>query len=109
MRSHSRSLLCALGAALLSILPAGCGGGVEGTYSTRDETSDVEMSLTLEDGDEATVTMKAGSSSMTSRGTYRAEGDQVTLTFDGDSEVLKLDDGKLTGTAFGDSIVLVKK
>ena len=114
MRSHSRSLLLArrgvptLAAALLSIFLAGCGGGVEGTYTMSDEAAGVQMSLTLGGGDEATMTLKGGPSSMSSTGTYRADGDQVTVTFDGDSQVFELADGKLTGHAFGDSIVLVK-
>ena len=115
MRSHSRSLLHvrrgipALGAALLSLFLAGCGGGVEGTYTLADEAAGVEMSLTLGGGDEATMTLNGGPSSMTSKGTYRAEGDQVTVTFEGDSQVFELEDGKLSGHAFGDTIVLVKE
>lgn len=113
MRSHSRSqilarrLAPALGATLL-LLP-GCGGGVEGTYSMTDKESGMEMSVELANDDEARVTLKGDANSMTSSGTYRKEGDQVTLTIDGDATVFTLEDDKLTGRFFGDSLVLVKQ
>jgi hypothetical protein len=117
MLTHSLALARrvnpALAATLLSaVLLAGCSGGVEGTYVSTEKDSDgtFEMALKLDDG-KATMTMSGtGGGSMTSpEGTYKVDGDQVTITIDGDAQVFTLKGGKLTGRVMGEDLTLSKR
>lgn len=113
---HARSLSAVLLPALLAtaVLLAGC-GGVEGKYSHEEEIPDgggtAKVTLQLAGSNKATLTMSGGAlgGAMSVEGTYEVDGDQVAVTIDGDKEVFTRKGNKLVGSAFGDSVELVKE
>lgn len=84
-------------ATLIALLVVGCGSGMSGVYvSTKD--SPIDMSIDFQSGDKALVTAMGA----TTEGTYKAEGDKVTVYDNGKNMVLtKSGDGMLTGGPLG--------
>ncbi|HWB21239.1 MAG TPA: lipocalin family protein, partial [Phycisphaerales bacterium] len=95
----------------LTLVLVGC-GGVQGKYSHEEKGPDGsmgKMTLELKSGGKATVTMSGGGNSMSSEGTYTVDGDKVSITFQGDTQVLTKSGSKLTGKMMGESIEFVKE
>lgn len=90
-KSYGRA---ALVAALISFsVWAGCGAGVEGTYSNATGLAMVD----LKSGGKATVTMLG----QTTECTYKADSKQVEMNCGGDKSVFRINgDGSLTGPGF---------
>jgi hypothetical protein len=118
MQSHSvrgvrfatviRFAVCMVVTAFLLV---GC-GGVKGVYAHTENDpggEPVTISIELKSGDVAVLAMKGGMASTTVEGTYSVNGDKVSLTFEGDTEVLTLADGGLKGEVFGENVVLKKQ
>lgn len=85
-RGHSLVALAVI------LLPAACGSGLEGTYSGAN-TGFLDE-ITFRSGDKVDVKFMG----MTREGTYKREGDRVTVTVGNDTQVLTLrDDGCLDG------------
>lgn len=76
-------------------------GGVTGTYECEISVmgSTVTTTLELKDGDECVMTANIGGISSEEKGTYKIDGDKITLTIDGDS---------LEGTIANNEIVITQ-
>ncbi len=112
-RSGNRGSFTTVAVLLLSVLlVAGC-GGIEGKYSHEEQTPEGSMKLTLElrGGDKAVMTMSGGpgGGSMSTEGTYKVEGDKVSVAIAGDTEVFTRSGNRLIGRGFGESVELVKE
>lgn len=86
-----------LTAVLIACLAVGCGAGMSGMYvSTKG--SPMDMSIDFQAGDKALVTAMGA----TVEGTYKVEGDKVTVYANGKNVVLTKDgDGVLNGGPLG--------
>lgn len=92
-------------------------GKVEGKYvgsKTLDERYTVTMTIELKKGDECEMTMTISAEgeegeSETAKGTYKVEGDTITLTIDGNSQTFDYKKGKsITYKEGGETLELKK-
>ena len=91
---HSRSASVVL-VALATVMVAGCGAAIDGTYKGGDDS--FLQSITFKSGGRVHITFMG----MTSEGTYKVEGDDVTISVNGDTQVLRNDgQGCLIGGGF---------
>jgi hypothetical protein len=90
---HFRAGIVSL-AASAAMLGA-CGGGIEGTYNGGDNS--FLESISFKSGGKVHVTFMG----MTKEGSYTIDGDEVTISVNGDTEVLRKDGhGCLVGGGF---------
>jgi len=96
--------------AFLAALFASC-GGVEGTYSHVEDVDgeEVSMSIALEPDGKAVWSMGGEGASTGATGTYKVDGDRVTVTIHGDSTVFTLDGETLKGEILGESFELERE
>lgn len=109
MNNNERSSACRIGTrfpaiCLSALLLAACGGGVEGEYFWGEEGQGVTLELMGDDV--ATITL-TGLPPV--GGTYKVDGDQVTVVMNGDIDVYRIEDGNLTGSGFGETVIFVKQ
>ncbi|MCI8435257.1 MAG: hypothetical protein HFK10_04775 [Clostridia bacterium] len=92
-------------------------GKVEGKYvgsKTLDERYTVTMTIELKKGDECEMTMTISAEgeegeSETAKGTYKVEGDTITITIDGNSQTFDYKKGKsITYKEGGETLELKK-
>ena len=98
MKTKSLGLL---GLTVLALVLNGCSKNVKGTYNCKGGI--FLQSITLESGDKATVTGNVFGSIQQKVGTYKVDGDNVTITVGGQATpfILKgknLDGGEVGGT-----------
>lgn len=93
MRSRIARHIGTLGAALLVVTLAGC-GGVEGNYACKDS---VLASVQLKSGGKAYVTMAIFGQKIEKGGTYTVDGDKVNIVIDGDSMLFTASGKTLNG------------
>ncbi len=110
---RSAFLALTLSASLASI---GCGGGgVDGTYvheKPGDDGRPQSLVLELQSGDKAVASMKRGlegETLATVTGSYSVDGDKITVSLPGDTDVSTLKDGTLTTEALGETIVFERR
>lgn len=95
-------------------------GKVEGkyvgskTFGEGDESYTVSMTLELKKGDECEMTMTFSAEgeedeSETVKGTYKVDGDTITITIDGNSETFDYKKGKSISYKEGDETIELKK
>ncbi len=84
-----KSVICALGAALLL---TGCSSGVSGTYVGGDDS--FLRSLTFKDGNKVDVVLING---IGGEGTYEVQGDVVRISANGQTNELQIDGDCLKG------------
>ena len=89
---------------MAALLLVACGGGGHGTYFYGEGSEGI--TLELKGDGVATVTITGMPPTV---GTYKIEGDKVTVMMDGDIDVFTIKDGDLTITAFGETMVYVKQ
>jgi len=83
--------------ALLAGIALGCGAGMSGMYVSTG-SSPMNISIDFQSGDKALVTAMGS----TVEGTYKLEGDKVTVYANGKNMVLtKSGDGTLSGGPLG--------
>lgn len=89
------ALVVALGVTLVAC------GGVKGTYECEISVmgSTVTTTLELKDGDEFVMTANMGGVSSEQKGTYKVDGEKITLTVDGEA---------MEGTIANNEIVLTQ-
>ncbi len=89
------ALVIALGVTLVAC------GGVTGTYECEITVmgSSVTTTLELKDGDEFVMTANMGGVSSEQKGTYKVDGEKITLTVDGET---------LEGTITNNEIVITQ-
>ncbi len=104
MSRHASFFVCALGAGLL----AGCGGGASGEY-VWDIAPGISTTITLASNGTAVVSTSPAGQSATGR--YEVDGDRVTIVMaENDLDVLTIDDdGNLSKTDHGATVVWVKQ
>lgn len=92
------------------LLLAACGGGgdLEGTYFLKmGEGPGEGVTMELKDDGVAVVTLPGAGST---QGTYKSEGNTLTVLLPGDTDVYTVDeDGNLTTTAMGETMVMVRQ
>ena len=83
MKKAVRLIALALVAVTALMLLASCATKLSGTYQC-DDTKILDVSLTF-DGDKVTAKGKLGIIATEVEGTYKIEGDKITITFENDA------------------------
>lgn len=83
MKKAVRLIALALVAVTALVLLSSCATKLSGTYQC-DDTKILDVSLTF-DGDKVTAKGKLGIIATEVEGTYKIEGDKITITFENDA------------------------
>ena len=97
MKKIVKVLSAAVLVVMLGVTLVAC-GGVKGTYECEITVmgSTVTTTLELKDGDKCVMSANAGGISSEKEGTYKVDGDKITLTVGANSVTGTLKDGKIT-------------
>ena len=100
MKKIVKVLSAAVLVVMLGVTLVAC-GGVKGTYECEITVmgSTVTTTLELKDGDKCVMSANAGGISSEKEGTYKVDGDKITLTISGES---------VEGTISGGEIVITQ-
>ena len=101
------AVVVCLGAAMLA-----CGGKVEGKYTYKGTQMGVTMKQTIElkKDNKCTITVEVdGETGESLEGTYKIDGDKITITIGGDSQEGTYKKGKSITLTRGDQSMVFKK
>jgi hypothetical protein len=103
---HAAWMFCAL-------LLTACSGGVQGKYSHEEAipgAGKAKMTLELKGDHKAVMTMSGDDmGSASQEGTYEVDGNKISVSISGDTQVFTRDGSKLISKGFGETIELEKE
>lgn len=119
MKKFTKIIALVLVSAMLALLFVGCGSGssnsIVGKWEIKEEAEGISASMVFEfkaNGDLAMTSEMNGSEIMSQEGTYKVEGDQITVTLEGEdpeTSTFSISGDKLTISDGSSDIVLTRK
>lgn len=121
MKKFTKIIALVLVSAMLALLFVGCGSGsgssnsIVGKWEIKEEAEGMSVSMVFEfkaNGDLAMTSEMNGSELASQKGTYKVDGDQITVTLEGEdpeTSTFSISGDKLTISDGGSEIVLTRK
>ena len=119
MKKFTKIMSLVLAIMMVAVLFVGCGGGeggnsIVGKWEIKEEAEGMEVSMVFNfksNGDFEMTSEMNGSALVSEEGTYKVEGDKITMNIDGEESTssFSIDGNKLTISEDGSEIVLTRK